>query len=346
MRCARTFAILALTTACASTPAPPDAFSFALIGDAPYRTSDEARFATMLERINDDRSLHFVLHAGDIKSGHEPCTEALLRRRLAQFDAVRTALVYTPGDNEWTDCHRPAAGRFHPLERLETLRRLAFAQPRRSFGQQPITLQSQADDEFHGEFVENAVFVHRRVLFVTLHVVGSNNALRPWHGIDRSDRTDSPRPERMAAFQRRQAANLAWMQFAFSQARAIGALGAVVLMQANPRFEIAPGHRERAGFDVVIDELRRLVLDFGRPVLLVHGDRHLYFNDWPLAADVPPVPNLQRVQTYGHPWTLWVRIDVDPSRKPLFDVRPGEPTGNEPKVSARLLDVQTPVGTD
>src|SRR5690606_35598316 len=36
-------------------------------------------------------------------------------------------LVYTPGDNEWTDCHRSRAGGFDPLERLAALRSLFFA---------------------------------------------------------------------------------------------------------------------------------------------------------------------------------------------------------------------------
>ena len=35
-------------------------------------------------------------------------------------------LLYTPGDNEWTDCHRPAAGRYNPLERLDAVRATFF----------------------------------------------------------------------------------------------------------------------------------------------------------------------------------------------------------------------------
>ena len=34
----------------------------------------------------------------------------------------RTRSCYTPGDNEWTDCHRPAAGGYVPTERLARLR--------------------------------------------------------------------------------------------------------------------------------------------------------------------------------------------------------------------------------
>ena len=39
-----------------------------------------------------------------------------------QFDRFEMPLLYTPGDNEWTDCHRPAAGTYNPLERLDAVR--------------------------------------------------------------------------------------------------------------------------------------------------------------------------------------------------------------------------------
>ncbi len=305
------------------------AFSFALVGDAPYSTAAEGRFAAMLRQINDDASLSFVLHAGDIKGGGEPCSDALLQRRLAQFDEVRTALVYTPGDNEWTDCHRPAAGAFHPLERLAALRRFAYPNPRRSFGRRPLAVRSQADVGAFHEFVENARFVHGQVVFVTLHVVGSNNGLDPWYGIDRDDRRSTPRAERLAEFKRRQAANLAWLELAFAQAESLRAAAVVVLMQANPRFELGADHPKQAGFRAVVDALRRHARRFARPVLLAHGDRHLFLVDHPMSEGEPPLPTLKRVQTYGDPWTLWVRVHVDPDYDEVFTIRSGGPLRSE-----------------
>ena len=120
-------ASLVLLAACAQRmSAPPgEVFAFALIGDTPYGSGAEDRFEQMLQQINDDPSIRFVLHAGDLKGSAEPCSDQLLRRRLAQFQVVRTALVYTPGDNDWTDCHRAGAGGHRPLERLQALRHLA-----------------------------------------------------------------------------------------------------------------------------------------------------------------------------------------------------------------------------
>jgi len=123
----------------------------------------------------------------------------------------------------------------------------------------------------------------------------------------------------------REDANIAWLEAAFARARADGAIGVVVLMQANPRFELPPGDPQRAGFEAIIDALGRLAAEFGRPVLLLHGDGHLFLVDWPLAGASPSVPNLRRVQSFGHPFIEWIRIDVDPSSATAFRVVIGSP---------------------
>ena len=322
MRRAILAATLVLVAGCAQRASAPtgEIFSFALIGDTPYSASAEARFGRMLQQINDDASIRFVLHAGDLKGSGEPCSDELLRRRLAQLQIVRTALVYTPGDNDWTDCHHAGAGGYHPLERLEALRRLAYPAPGRSLGQAPLALQSQTG------FPENARFTYGRVVFVALHVIGSNNALEPWE-TPTAIASAAPRDGQLAAFRQREAANVAWLAAAFGQASASDAIAVVVLMQANPRFELPPGDRRRAGFEAVVDALGRLAGEFGRPVLLLHGDGHVYLVDRPLADGSPPVPNLRRVQAFGYPWTEWIRIEVDSASATVFHISIGVQRG-------------------
>jgi hypothetical protein len=313
-------ASLLLLAGCAQRTAAPAAgsFSFALVGDVPYSAGTEPRFERMLQQIGDQPSIRFVLHAGDLKGSDEPCSDELLRRRLEQLQAARTALVYTPGDNDWTDCHRAGAGGYPPLERLDALRRFAYPDPGRSMGRAPLALQSQAG------FPENTRFTYGGVTFVTLHVTGSNNALEPWRAPPAKEST-ALREQRLAAFGQREDANIAWLEAAFARARTDGAIGVVVLMQANPRFELPPGDPQRAGFEAIIDTLGRLAAEFGRPVLLLHGDGHLFLVDWPLAGASPAVPNLRRVQSFGHPFMEWIRIDVDPSSATVFRVVIGSP---------------------
>ncbi len=50
--------------------------------------------------------MRLALHLGDIKSGSTTCTDARFAAALATFESFKDPVVYTPGDNEWTDCHR------------------------------------------------------------------------------------------------------------------------------------------------------------------------------------------------------------------------------------------------
>jgi hypothetical protein len=68
--------------------------------------------------------LAFVIHDGDIKSGGSLCSDAVFMDILGVFQASRHPLIYVPGDNEWTDCHRQNNGPFDPLERLGKFCRL------------------------------------------------------------------------------------------------------------------------------------------------------------------------------------------------------------------------------
>jgi len=302
--------LLPLAGCAQQAPPPADgAFSFALVGDMPYGTAGEGRFAQMLQGIDADRSIRFLLHAGDLKSSSEPCSDELLRRRLAQLHDVRTALVYTPGDNDWTDCHRAGAGGRDPLERLQALRRLAYPAPGRSLGRQPLLVQGLPGRP------ENVQFAHGRVVFVTLHVIGSDNGLAPW-----SAAAGPQRLVQLAEFRQREAANLQWLRAAFERARAEDAVALVVLMHGNPRFDLPAGNSGRAGFEAVIAALGRLSAELGRPVLLLHGDGHFFLDDRPLAEAPSPAPNLRRVQAFGYPWSEWIRIDVDPASSAVFRI--------------------------
>ena len=77
-----------------------------------------------------------TVHIGDTKNGSTRCDNSHYTKVLNWFNSFDTGLIYTPGDNEWTDCHRPSAGGFDPLERLATLRKRFFVAGR-SLGARP-----------------------------------------------------------------------------------------------------------------------------------------------------------------------------------------------------------------
>jgi Calcineurin-like phosphoesterase len=286
-------------------------FAFALIGDMPYGADRETPFARLVAEINRNNDVDFVMHAGDIKAGSERCDDTLIRHRFGLYQTFQRPFVFTPGDNEWTDCHRVNNGQYNPLERLAFLRSVFFPQVGQTTGGHVRPVRSQAEDGAYSEFVENVMFQKQSVMFATVHVVGSNNDLEPWVGISPTDSCTTPLPDRIAEFERRQAAALAWLDEVF--AAATDTKGLFLLIQANPYNLPSNPQQCPGGFTAFLDHLAMRAQQYARPVVLAHGDDHFFFVDQPL-------PNLlfSRVQTYGEGRVHWVKVRVDPKSSGVF----------------------------
>ncbi len=300
----------------------PDAFSIALISDMPYSDRQIRLFEKLIREVNADPTIDLILHAGDIK-GSGPCDDRLYRDRLELYNKFDKPLIYTIGDNEWTDCHREDNGRYYPLERLAFLRTVLFADPTQSIGGRPIPVRSQSAISGFETFVEHAVVLHKKIVFGTLHVVGSNNDLNPWSGFDPSDTIDQPRQDRIEEFRAREAAVLHWLNEIFDLARKTESPGILILIQADPRFELDRHEGGRAGFNGFIDALRELTIEYGKPVLLAHGHKHYLWIDKPLYRTVADgqrerVETLTRIQAPGSPLVRWVKVTVDPLSPEVF----------------------------
>jgi hypothetical protein len=75
-------------------------FTFGLIGDLGYFPEHEPWVDNVFADLNKEPALAFVAHVGDLSRPVFGCTDAMVARRLAQFNASIHPLVYTPGDNE------------------------------------------------------------------------------------------------------------------------------------------------------------------------------------------------------------------------------------------------------
>ena len=82
-----------------------------------------------------------------------------------------------------------------------------------------------ADVAGWSEFVENQLWVRSGVVFSMIHVVGSHNNLDPWTGIDSGDSLSTPRADRLAEYNRRLQAVLAWIEVTFETAAEVKARG-------------------------------------------------------------------------------------------------------------------------
>ncbi len=306
-----------------------ETFTFVAIGCMPYRyVSDiEARTQRLTAEINRLQPA-FTVHCGDIHSGGEPASDARFLAVRDWFDAFNHPLIYTPGDNEWTDAHRESVGRYEPQERLAKLRELFFAEER-SRGARPMDLITQRSLPGFGKFVENARWTVHGVVFATVHVVGSNNNLQP------------EIPGAAAEFAERDAANIAWLQAVFAEARTTHAPGVALFMQAQPFGYVWNHEGFLPGFEAFLRALEEAVRAFGRPVLLVHADEHLYRHEQgvAIAHDLPPIPNLTRLETFGARDVHAVLVLVDPASVAVFAPGPLIVPGNPlPKLPAAKSD--------
>lgn len=333
-RCCISLVIYGFLIFVSSVQAANTALEFALIGDMPYNAKQKKEYANLIRDIN-GKDMAFVVHAGDYwfdgiawkktTRGLPPCSDETMLDRMQSTQSFRHPFILTPGDNDWTDCHRAKPRAYDPLERLTKLRAMFF-EGDKSLGKRTIKLTRQSKDSQYARFRENVRWTLGGVQFVTLHMTGSNNNL---------GRT----PEMDKEYEQRNNANLAWMDEAFKVARHNGSKAIMIISQANPQFEttwsgklkqryllgglgIKPPKEKRAtGFDDFLEQLEEHTLAFGKPVVYVHGDTHTFRIDKPLVRSPDGkrfIENFTRVETFGFPNTHWIRVTIDPEDPNVF----------------------------
>lgn len=289
--------------------------TLAIIGDIPYGGALIAEFPQDIQEINADPDVERVIHLGDIKDGSSRCDTSYIEARLADFQTFTDPLAYTPGDNEWTDCHRANNGGYLPTERLDTIRRLFFPRPGRTLGEHPahVEFQSRA-------YPENTTWQQSGVRYGLVHVVGSNDDQAPWF-TDRKDATGKPIPETQAEtalqareYLPREAATIRWIDRIFDAARHDAAPAVVLGMQAD-MWDGDPV-KDQSAFAPIKAVLADRAARFGKPVLLLEGDSHQF------KVDTPPgqPANLTRIVVQGSTSMPheWLRLHVDPAAPRVF----------------------------
>ena len=293
-------------------------FEFALIGDTPYGVEPGQHylaFDKLVKDINKHRKIKWVLHAGDIKGGSSLCSDEMFYDRLSRYNQFNKPVILTPGDNEWTDCHRPKAGEYQPLERLEKLREVFFPVAGQTIGGRNMTIKTQAHLAGFEEFPENVMWTKQRVTFATFHIVGSQNGLKDFDPNSAAVRSQADDDEVV----RRTQAALGWMDKVFSKAKAIDSPGMFLMIHANPGLERTEA--DRTGFVEFLSALENHIIAFGKPVVLAHGDSHYMRIDKPGLINSRFLPNFTRVETFGSSNVHWLRVEVDPKSEAVFAIQ-------------------------
>ena len=303
-------------------------FSFGLWGDMPYqRAGDGPKMPAVIASMNNAK-LDFSIFVGDIKDGSSHCTDNVFTDAIKLFDGMNHPVVYIPGDNEWTDCHRLNNGGYDSQERLAHLRKVMFAKPT-SFGPKAFPLESPKEQD--AAYIENKRFSQNNVMFVTLNIPGTNNnkILNEKDCKNKSARTDLQCAQGNAEYMARDAANINWLKSSFQKAKEQNTRGILLAFQGDPGFDLpetedtdeskAPSV---SGYQVFLQAVIKETENYKGQVLLVHGDTHFFKIDKPLYSPSKVFPNLTRLQTFGSPNLHWVKVTVDDKRQSVFDIEP------------------------
>ena len=329
LRLVSALALAASLTACATAPGTPtNSYTFGLWGDMPYKKAgDDAKLPAVLNSINAS-DIAFSIYDGDIKDGSSTCSNEIYTDALKMFGTMKKPVVYVPGDNEWTDCHRTNNGGYDGLERLAHLRKVMFP-TLNSLGQTTLSLEHQG--KLGEKYVENTRFSMGPVVFAGINVPGSNNnvIMSAKECTAKSARNAAQCDASNAEYLERDAANIQWLESTFAKARTDKAEGVVLVIQADPGFDLPETEEtdesqlpQYSGYRNFMAAVVKQTENFKGQVLFVHGDTHFFKVDKPLYSPTKLLPNLTRVQTFGSPSLHWVKVTVDPASEQLFMVQP------------------------
>jgi hypothetical protein len=303
-------------------------FSFGLWGDMPYKKAgDDSKLPAVLASINAS-NIAFSIYDGDIKDGSSKCTDDVYTDALKMFGEMKKPVVYVPGDNEWTDCHRLNNGGMDSLERLANVRKVMFPSLN-SLGQTTMPLEHQG--KLGAKFVENTRFSHGDITFVGINMPGSNNnmVMTAKECSNKSARNSAQCDAANAEYLERDGMNVSWLAESFAQAKTKNARGLVLVVQADPGFDLPETEEfdestrpQFVGYRHFMSKLAEQSKDFKGEVLFVHGDTHFFKLDKPLSSPTQLLPNFTRLQTFGSPSLHWVKVTVNPSNVNVFQVEP------------------------
>ncbi|HEY1271315.1 MAG TPA: hypothetical protein VGF08_05000 [Terriglobales bacterium] len=342
-----------LTFASVTALAEDDRSSYAigLWGDLPYSSTQATIGVPNLIADMNSQNLAFTAHDGDLKSGGSECKDSVYTQALGYFASLHAPAIFTPGDNDWTDCDRTAG--YSSLVQLDKERSLFF-NTSFSLGQHRLRQQVQSTPLCLGvngptPCVENRRWTVRGVTYATLNIQGSCNNLCD----------TAPDPAEYAA---RNAADIAWMHDTVADAKTRNSAAIMFISQADPGFDASDATRAPTrdpqtlmendanaafdGYQEFLLALRDEVVAFARPVAYVHGDSHYFRVDKPLLDSLGRrLENFTRVETFGdntfssHPAdddnnVHWLKVLVDPRSREVFAYQPQMVPGNRVAVPA------------
>ncbi|EAZ88431.1 hypothetical protein CY0110_22971 [Crocosphaera chwakensis CCY0110] len=270
--------------------------TFVAYGDMPYRVTlsdgrtDEAVLKEdIVPAIQQREDIPFVIHVGDLSRPEYACNDEFLYEVKDLWEnEIQKPVFYTPGDNEWTDCDRQyLPNPQSEIERLAVIRQIFFSEPK--------SLDPQWQYEQNKDLPENELWVYNGVLFVTEHMVSTDN------GRDEI-LLDDPQVV-LTLVEQRDQANKQWLDHAFEIAKSKDIKAVVIASQLDP-FGPEDGENNaftrctnNAAYKEFCKQVQTFAINVKKPMLFVYGDTNAYCYDQPF--DVELGANIWRLNTPG-----------------------------------------------
>jgi hypothetical protein len=195
-----------------------------------------------------------------------------------------------------------------------------------------VVSQGIAYDPAHptdAQYVENVMWEQSKTVFVTLNIPGgSNNDIDPWYA---KTHPSAWNPDQQAEMDQRTGADVRWLNAAFALAEAHNAHSVVIVGQAD-MWDTTDAPAHQTNYEPIIAAFASNAKTFGKPVLYLNGDSHIYRSDNPLQVgsvcytETNPcakdawvqhpsydVPNFHRIVVHGSTFPLeWLKLSIDP----------------------------------
>ncbi|WP_232299946.1 hypothetical protein [Colwellia sp. MT41] len=239
-----------------------------ILADMPYSDKEKLMLQGpdgILYRLINEISPSVVMHLGDFKSGGKSCTDTLLKEHKALLAQIYLGrVIYTPGDNDWTDCDRSSLRySFNELERLDFLITLMFKTP-------PLLDKNLTSLTSQPAQIENKLWINDRLAISTLHLVGTSNGRIH---IDKSKRENA-----LKKADHRDKANLAWLENIADKTKEFDALiigfQADIYQQKILQSNTCDSSSLKTcdAFAMYRQAFKQLAKRINKPVLIAHGD--------------------------------------------------------------------------
>jgi len=239
-----------------------------ILADTPYSDEEKKMLQGpngILYRLINETNPTIVMHLGDYKSGAKSCTNELLKEHKALLAQTYPGkVIYTPGDNDWTDCDRSSlAQNFNEIERLDYLIELMYQTP-------PLLTHNLAKISSQPAQKENQLWINDRLAISTLHIVGTSNGRVH---INKSNREDA-----ISKVNVRDKKNLAWLKKIESHAKSFDAViigfQADMYQQSVLQSDTCDNTSLKAcdAFAIYRQAFKSLAKRINKPVLISHGD--------------------------------------------------------------------------